>query len=84
MIDVRGGDPPLSRVTLTLPVLDAAAQAIFVVAGAQKANVLRAIVSAEDASLPGARVTLPRGTVTLLADAEAAIAVARRDEGRPP
>jgi 6-phosphogluconolactonase len=66
-----GGDPPTRRVTLTLGVLNAAAQVIFLVGGGEKAAALRGVL-AGDPRLPAARVAPVRGRVTYLADAAAA------------
>ncbi len=70
------------RLTLTLPVLNAAAHATFVVAGAQKADVLNDIFAAdsepapegtsEPAPYPAQRVHPPDGRLIWLVDAEAA------------
>jgi 6-phosphogluconolactonase len=73
-----GGEPPVFRVTLTLPVLNAAAHAIFVVSGEEKAQILRRVLSEEGAMLPAAQVAPKRGTVTFLADAAAASRLDRR------
>ena len=66
----RPGLPPHhSRLTFTYPVLNSARAAAFLVAGADKRDVL-ARVLAGDQSLPAARVRAPETVV--LADAEAA------------
>lgn len=70
VVDAAGGDPPLDRVTLTLPVINAAARAIFVARGKQKAEAVREILSG--GAVPAARVLPKRGTVTVLADSPAA------------
>jgi 6-phosphogluconolactonase len=57
------------RMTLTLPVLRAARETLFVVTGADKADALE-IVQAGDWDLPAARVT--GDNVTWLVDAAAA------------
>lgn len=78
VVATEGGDPPLPRVTLTLPVLNAAAHVIFLVSGKEKAQALAQVIAAEgrdDAILPAARVSPVRGTLTYLADAEAAAGV---------
>jgi 6-phosphogluconolactonase len=77
---VAGGEPPVPRVTLTLPVLCAAAQVIFLVSGREKANAL-ARVLAGDPSLPASRVSTARGKVTFLADAPAASLAMRKGGG---
>ena len=77
-LPAEGGDPPMSRVTMTLPLLNAALRGIFVVQGEGKANALRNVVAAfrdpslRTPALPATLVTPRRGTVLVLADAEAA------------
>jgi len=77
-LPVEGGDPPLPRVTVTLPVLNAVLRVVFVLQGEGKAKVMRDVVAAfRDPSLrsPGLPATLVaprRGTVVFLADAAAA------------
>ena len=65
------GDPPVRRVTLTLPAINAAAQAVFLVSGKEKARVLHGVLSG-DPRLPESGVSPARGKVTFLADAGAA------------
>lgn len=78
----EGGEPPVSRVTLTLPVLSAAAQVIFLVSGAEKARALYGVLSG-DPALPASRVSPARGKVTFLADEPAAsLAIRKGDGGR--
>jgi 6-phosphogluconolactonase len=71
VVTAAGGDPPVPRVTLTLPVLCAAARVIFVVSGSEKAEALSRVLSG-DPHLPASRVVATRGTVTFLADSRAA------------
>lgn len=68
----EGGDPSLPRVTLTLPVLNAASQVIFLVSGKEKALVFEEILSGRGSMLPASRVSPRKGRVTFLADADAA------------
>lgn len=67
--------PAVARLTLTLPVLNAAHRVIFLVAGAAKAASLAAILGNADpgtAPLPAGRVRPSSGAVTWLLDAAAA------------
>lgn len=67
--------PPASRITLTLPVLNAARAAVFITGGAAKADALAAIFDpavADADRLPAGRV---RGDVTWLLDAAAGAGV---------
>ena len=64
--------PPVDRVTLTLPVLNAAQHAVFLVSGTGKAAVVRRILAAPDtaegAPLPAQRVRPTDGRVTWIMD----------------
>ncbi len=68
---VEGGDPPLPRVTLTLPVLCAAARIVYLASGREKEEAVRGVL-AGDMRLPAARVVPGRGAVVILADEAAA------------
>jgi len=68
----KGGDPPVPRITLTLPLLNASSHVIFLVSGKEKALVLEKILTGKGAGLPASRVAPRRGKVTFLADADAA------------
>jgi len=70
VVETTGGDPPLHRVTLTLPVINAAGRVVFVASGAEKAEAVREVLSG--GAVPAARVSPRRGTVTVLADSPAA------------
>jgi 6-phosphogluconolactonase len=72
VVAVRGGDPDVSRLTLTYPVLNMARQVVFMVSGEEKAKVARAILEAKDERLPARRVQPVSGFVTWLLDREAA------------
>ena len=72
VVEAEGGDPPVPRVTLTLPVLNAASQVIFLVSGKEKAAVLADVLSGRRGELPASRVSPRRGKVTFIADAAAA------------
>lgn len=67
----EGGEPRVTRVTLTLPVLSAAAQVVFLASGAEKAKALRDVLTGDQA-LPASRISPARGKVTFLADLPAA------------
>jgi 6-phosphogluconolactonase len=62
------------RITLTLPVLNAAAQVMFVVSGKEKAEVVRKAVRGDDQGglLPAQAVQPPSGRLLWLLDQEAA------------
>ncbi len=62
------------RITLTLPVLDAARQVVFLVAGPEKASALARVLSSASpaAALPAARVRPVNGSVLWIVDRAAA------------
>lgn len=65
----RGPEEPVDRITLTLPTLNAAARAAFLVTGAAKADALRGVVSG---TVPAARVRPNHGQLFWFLDAAAA------------
>ncbi len=73
-----GGDPPVPRVSMALPLLNHAGGILFLVQGSGKAKALReAVAAARDASLrspalPAGLVAPKRGTAIFLVDPEAA------------
>ena len=64
--------PDHHRVTLTLPVLDAARVVVFMVAGEHKASALKAVIEGPGETLPAALVRPLDGRCVFLADKEAA------------
>ncbi len=71
VIAVRGGDPDLSRLTLTYPVLNRARHIVFMVSGKEKAEAVRAVLEKKDERLPAGRVRPVRGILTWLMDRQA-------------
>jgi 6-phosphogluconolactonase len=74
---VRPAQPPqggVGRITLTFPVLNAAAQIVFLVSGAGKAETLRKVLEGPDQPrvLPAQGIRPTHGTVSWLVDREAA------------
>jgi 6-phosphogluconolactonase len=68
-----GLDPQVPRVTLTLPVLNAAREVVFLVSGADKAHaVARAFAAVPDESAPAAHVRPGAGTLVVVLDPAAA------------
>lgn len=78
VVPVRGGVPRVDRLTLTLPVLNAAAHKVFGVSGRAKANTVRAVLENKDTRLPASHVSGPR---TWLIDAEAASRLTETSRG---
>jgi len=72
-VETPGMAPLMSRVTLTLPVLNAAREVLFLISGADKADaVARAFGDAPDPSAPASLVRPERGALTVLLDEPAA------------
>ncbi len=73
VVDAPGPPPSTERITLTIPVLEAARAALFLVAGADKAEPLRRWVKprAGEEPIPAARVRFG-GSLRVLADGAAA------------
>jgi len=65
-------DRPAQRVTLTLPALNSARQALFLVAGSAKAGIVQSVLEGADERLPARRVQPVAGGLTWLLDAQAA------------
>ncbi len=72
------------RVTLTLPVLNAAHQVLFLVTGAEKAEALRNVLEGTtDPPLPAQLVTVPHGRRMFVVDEAAASLLTREAAARP-
>lgn len=72
-VDTPGMAPLVSRITLTLPVVNAAREVLFLISGEDKAEaVARAFSGAADPSAPASLVQQDPGALTLLLDPGAA------------
>jgi 6-phosphogluconolactonase len=72
-VETPGMAPLVSRVTLTLPVVNAAREVVFLVAGEDKAEaVARAFSGTEDPAAPASLVRPQSGAATLIVDPAAA------------
>ena len=72
-VEQAGLAPWVPRVTLTLPVINAAREVVFLVAGAEKAEAVRRAFAGEpDRDAPASLVAPEPGTLTVLLDAPAA------------
>ena len=72
-VPLAGMDPQVPRISLSLPALGAAREAILLITGENKADtVARVFGPSPDRSLPAAQVELPYGTLTVLLDEAAA------------
>ena len=63
------------RLTLTLPVFNNAASVMFLVSGAEKANILRAVLEEGCETYPAQLIRPPNGSMTWLVDRNAAAAL---------
>jgi 6-phosphogluconolactonase len=72
-VETPGMAPLVSRITLTLPVVNAAREQLFLVTGEDKADaVARAFSGPPDPRAPGSLVRPENGTLTVLLDSAAA------------
>jgi 6-phosphogluconolactonase len=72
VLAVKGGDPEVDRLTLTLPVLNQARHVVFMVAGRGKADRVKAVLMPEKISVPAQRVRPATGRLTWILDRDAA------------
>ena len=71
-VAVRGGEPDVSRLTMTFPVLNMARQIVFLVSGKEKAAILKTVFESSQNPLPAQRIRPVNGMLTWLMDREAA------------
>lgn len=72
VVAVRGGEPNVDRLTLTLPVLNRARHVVFLVSGREKAEIVRAALGPEKISIPAQSVIPTKGRLTWILDRQAA------------
>jgi len=60
------------RLTFTLPLINAAARVMFLVAGPEKAKVVKAVLTESSSGLPASMVSPTNGRLTWLLDRPAA------------
>jgi 6-phosphogluconolactonase len=77
VVAVKGGIPNVGRITLTYPVLNRARQILFLVAGREKAEAVKALLEDDRPELPAARIKPLQGDVIWLLDQEAASLLAK-------
>ena len=73
----------MSRLTMTLPLLNAAAHVIFLVAGADKAETLRKVLEGPPGQLPAQRIQPLDGTLSWFLDEAAARKLSPALRGEP-
>jgi 6-phosphogluconolactonase len=71
-IAAKGGIPDVWRITMTYPVLNRARQVVFLVAGVEKAETVKALLEGPQPELPAAKIKPVTGDVVWLLDQEAA------------
>jgi 6-phosphogluconolactonase len=69
---VRGGNPDLPRLTLSLRVLNLARHVLFLVSGSQKARAVKSAFEKRLPAVPAARVNPAKGRLIWLLDRPAA------------
>ena len=84
VMSVKGGDPYVSRLTLTFPVINRAKRIVFMVSGRGKADTLRTILECPEAGLPAQRVRPLKGSLTWLLDNESASMLSKESFPRGP
>jgi 6-phosphogluconolactonase len=72
VVAVRGGIPVLSRITMTRPVLNRARRIVFLVAGRQKAETVKAVMSGDNPTFPAGMIRPLQGELLWLLDQAAA------------
>jgi 6-phosphogluconolactonase len=72
VVPVKGGNPNVSRITMTFPVLNNARQIVFLVSGDKKARIIQQILKNEKSQLPAQMVKPKTGGLIWLLDKDAA------------
>ena len=72
VLAVKGGDPDVYRLTLTLPVINATRKAVFLVSGKKKAEIVKRIFHGRQSELPAQMVRPVSGELIWLLDEGAA------------
>ncbi|MDY6988630.1 MAG: 6-phosphogluconolactonase [Thermodesulfobacteriota bacterium] len=78
VVAVKGGHPNVSRLTMTLPVLNSAREIVFLVSGKGKAAVTKAIFNENSTLLPAQRIQPTKGRVIWLVDKQASSLLSKR------
>jgi len=72
VVAVKGGDPNVSRLTMTYPVLNRGKLIVFTVSGKKKTSILKAVLEEGQAQFPAQKIQPLNGTLVWLLDQEAA------------
>ncbi len=77
IVNVAGGNPNVSRLTMTFSVLNHAGHLVFLVAGKDKARTVKAVLEERATRLPAEKIQPRNGKLTWLLDREAASLLTR-------
>ena len=77
VVAVKGGNPDVNRLTMTLPVLNHARQIVLLVSGKEKALVIKTLFEETDSKLPVSGVRPISGQLIWLMDQEASSLLSR-------
>lgn len=69
---VKGGDPNVNRISMTLPLLNQARHIVFLITGEEKAKTVQAVLEGKKLRLPAQKIGPPNGRLTWLLDRRAA------------
>lgn len=69
---VKGGDPNVNRISMTLPLLNQARHIVFLIAGEKKAKTVQVVLEGKKLRLPAQKIGPPNGRLTWLLDRGAA------------
>ena len=72
VVPVKGGNPNVSRLTMTYPVLNSGRQIVFMVSGKEKAEVVKTVLEDKQSRFPAQGIEPANGKLVFLIDREAA------------
>ena len=72
VVPVKGGNPDLSRLTMTYPVLNSGRQIVFMISGKEKAGVVKTLLEDKQKRFPAQYIEPANGKLIFLIDREAA------------
>jgi 6-phosphogluconolactonase len=79
VVAVKGGNPELSRLTMTYPVLNSGRQIVFMVSGRKKAEVVKTVLEDKQRRFPSQGIEPAKGKLIFLIDGEAASLLSGED-----
>jgi len=71
VVPVKGGNPNVSRLTMTYPVLNSGRQIVFMVSGREKAEVVKTFLEGKQIRFPAQGIQPANGKLIFLMDREA-------------